>query len=241
MTDEEQIDSEEKPNPYKGYKNYVAEINLAEKDINVGLSKLKEKLNANENIYGDSAKLTKMLQDYYDKYQALNIAYKSSNVPPSIPVRELDRRQKEIQTFKSNYDRMRKTLDEAKSQKYAFNKQVFNPNEEYKGDERMQGMSNAELKAYQKDKLQDQNKELERINLEAKKGIVLSNEIKATLKDQDAKIDDLGENIDQWDSGMKKVTKKFENYMVGQKTCCLLIILIIEVGAAIAIYFLLKS
>lgn len=238
---EEQQEEDTKPNYYKNYKSFVSEINLKEKDINVGLSALKEKLASKGNIYQDTAKINKLLQEYYDLYNSLNLAYKSGDVPPSIPMRELDRRQKEIQVFKSNYDRMRKILDEIKSSKYSFNKQLFAPGEDYKGDEKMQNMTNNELKAYQKDKLQDQNKELERIDLEAKKGIVLSNDIRANLKDQDVKIDDLGENIDQWDTGMKKVTRKFERYMIGQKTCCLLTILIIEVGIALAIYFILKG
>lgn len=226
---------------YKDYRHYINEINMKEKDINNCISKFKDKMDSKENTFMEQNNLKKLLEEYYKKYSELSDAYKPGNVPTSLPLRELQRRQQEIQAFKFTYERMKKTLDEFRNQKYAFNKQVFNPNEEYKGDERMQDMSNQELKDYQKEKLNLQNNELIEIEKNAKKGIVLSNEIKAELKHQDLKLDDLEENIDQWDSGMKRVTKKFEKYITGSKTCCLIIILIVEVAIAIGIYFILKK
>ena len=78
---------------------------------------------------------TNLLKKYKDKEDILENAYSDKNAPSGFPLRELDKRQKEIQQFKFNYEKMEKEFNVHTEEKYRFRGQItedYNQKEEYK-------------------------------------------------------------------------------------------------------------
>ena len=208
------------------YKNIINKISNFNQSINSG----------NENTGNLESEIQKDIANFKQIYSELENGYSNRNAPP-IPPAELDRRQKEIQKLNINLTSLNDTFQVALQIKYAY-KVNDRFKGEYKQTEEMKNMSNSELLAYQKDKIKQQDNQIDDITLEVKKGRVLAKEAKHQLQDQDKELDALQEDVDKLDSKMNRVTKKFENYVIQQSTCKIIIILVIEVAIALISYLL---
>ena len=105
----------------------------------------------------------------------------------------------------------------------------------------MKGMTNKELIVLQKDKINQQDKKIDDITLEVKKGRVLAKEAGHIIDDQNKQLDLLQEDMDRLDNRFKRGIKRFENYVSRQSGCCIIIVLIIELVVAFVIYFILGN
>ena len=76
------------------------------------------------------------------------------------------------------------------------------------------------------------------IAMDVKKGKVLAREAGVIIKDQNAQLDDLQEEMDKLDSNFQKGIKRFQNYAKKQSGCCITIILILEIVATFLIFYL---
>ena len=173
-----------------------------------------------------------------DKNDELSNAYSNSNAPSTIQMIELDRRQKEIQLLKNSIkDEENNFLTVVKS-KYSYK---GNNSGEYIPTDEMKGMTNKELIVLQKDKINQQDKKIDDITLEVKKGRVLAKEAGHIIDDQNKQLDLLQEDMDRLDNRFKRGIKRFENYVSRQSGCCIIIVLIIELVVAFVIYFILGN
>ena len=68
---------------------------------------------------------------------------------------------------------------------------------DYQPTEEMKTMSNSELLMFQKDKIKDQDKQIDDITLDVKKGRVLAKEAQHTMEEQNKQLDQLQEDIDK--------------------------------------------
>ena len=133
-----------------------------------------------------------------------------------------------IQEIESSYKNVQ-------NQKYAFKGSVP---DNYQQTEEMKSMSNSELMQLQKDKIEEQDKVIDDVILDVKKGRVLAKEAAHIIDDQNKQLDNLQEDIDRLDSRMQRGIKRFENYVTKQSGCCLILTLLIELGIGIGIYFI---
>ena len=169
-------------------------------------------------------------------YNKLDGAYKGKNYPRYIPDREIDRRQKEIQGLKMNYERLDNSLKSLETKKYGYNEDMFKDN--YVQDENLDGLSSKQLLHLQKDKITDQDKQIEDITLKVKQGKKKAMEVNDNLNEQNKNIEEMGKNVEKLESAVERTTKKFENYVANASTCKMMIIIILEVVVAILIYVL---
>ena len=103
----------------------------------------------------------------------------------------------------------------------------------------MKNMSNSELLTFQKEKIKEQDKIIDDITLDVKKGRVLAKEAGNIMEQQNKELDQLQEEIERVDSRFQRGIKRFENYVQKQSGCCIIIILIIELAIALLIFFIL--
>ena len=112
----------------------------------------------------------------------------------------------------------------------------------YQLDDQAKNMSNSELLEYQQRKIKDQDQEIEEITGEVKKGKEMGKVIKTNLETQNKLLDDVETGMDNLDSKMSKTRKKFDNYVANSSSCCLTFVIILEIGALVAmLIFIFKS
>ena len=131
----------------------------------------------------------------------LDNAYSNRNAPSQIPGMELDRRQKEIQKMNIEILEIEKSFKNLQNQKYAFKNTTTD--EPYKQSEEMKTMSNRDLYQLQKEKVSDQDKILDDVILDVKKGRVLAKNAGEMIQEQNKQLDQLQEDIDRLDSRMQ--------------------------------------
>ena len=180
--------------------------------------------------------IEKDIQNLKSKKSELENAYSITNAPSFIPTNELDKRQKDIQQLGNDVSELENSYKNIKNQKYSFKGKM---SENYELDDNLKNLSNSELRQAQQEKIKQQDNQIGDIIVDVKKGRVLAKEAGHTLEEQNKQLDELQEEVDQLDSKFKRGIKRFENYVVQQKTCCLTIILIIEIVGAFLIYFFL--
>jgi len=221
---------------YIDFTNVLNKQKDAIKEIHQKVYQLKGMSNANTTDF--EGEIRKDIKKIKDKNDELSNAYSNSNAPSTIQMNELDRRQKEIQQLKISIKDEENNFITVVKAKYSYK---GNRSGEYTPTEEMKGMTNNELMALQKDKINQQDKKIDDITLEVKKGKVLAKEAGHIIKDQNKQLDLLQEDIDRLDSRFKKGIKRFENYVAKQSGCCIIIVLIIELVVAFLIYFLLSN
>ena len=178
------------------------------------------------------------IRKYKDLLSKLEDAYSNRNAPSQIPAIELDRRQKEIQKLGINIQDIENSYKNVQNQKYSFKGQMP---DNYQQTDEMKNMSNSELMQLQKEKIDQQDKVIDDVILDVKKGRVLAKEAAHIIDDQNKQLDDLQEDIDKLDSRMQRGIKRFENYVTKQSGCCLILTLIAEFVIAILIFILLSD
>jgi len=222
---------------YTNFPSVLAKQEDAAKEIRKKISNYQQLTSAGQsNTIAIESEIDRDIKNFKDMHSQLENAYSNRNAPSQIPGPELDRRQKEIQKLGYDIQEIEKSYKLVQNQKYAFKGQVP---DNYVQTEEMKTMSNSELLILQKDKINQQDKIIDDITLDVKKGRVLAKEAGHIIQDQNKQLDDLQEDIDRLDSRMQRGIKRFENYVAKQSGCCIIIILLLELFGAAAIYLLL--
>jgi len=220
---------------YSNFKTVMEDQDKKSKEIRGKISNFQQEATKGTNTVSLESDIQKDIKNLRDKVSELENAYSNRNAPSQIPPNELDRRQKEIQKLNISVQDIDKTFKTIQSQKYAFKGQSG----DYKPTEEMKGMSNAELIQLQKEKIDQQDKQIDDITMDVKKGRVLAKEAANQLEQQNKQLDQLQEDIDRLDSRFQRGVKRFENYVNKQSGCCIIICLVVELVIALLIYFLL--
>ena len=239
-SNEQELLEEEKKNNkdfYKKYREFVTELTNIEKQIMADLSSYRDKVSTSgESTIDDENKIKKELSEFTQKLEPLENAYSNRNAPSGYPPQELDRKQKELQKFRINYEDMKKQFNAIYNSKYAY-KNKIGDDVDYMQKEEFKNASTEELMQMQKDKLNEQDERIEDITLDVKKNTTLAKNVGHVIKEQNKKLDVINEDIDITDSRMKTLTGRFANYAKNRSWCCLVIILFIELVIALVAYF----
>ena len=228
-------ESKEK-NYYTEYRDYCVDLSDTEKKISEQLTLYKQKMKDGGLTIELENKIKSLLQHYKTTQNSLNDAYTGINIPSGYPQKELDKRQKEIQQFGFNYEKMLKEYNSYENERYKFKDEI---NEDYTQKEEFKYMSRGELMALEKKKLNNQNEQLESITLDVKKNTELAKHTKHVLKEQNKKMEQINEDMERTQEKMDKVTDRFKNYATNMSWCKLIFIMISEFGLALVAYILL--
>ena len=220
---------------YTNYKEYVAQINDLEKKIRQGLTTFKQQSGKGPTLQIE-AEIKDLLKQYKELYTNLETAYSRRNVPGGFPELTIDERQKEIQKFGINYNDMDKDYKNVEENKYKFKNEI---QEDYSQKEEYKNMTTGELMVVQKNKLKDQDKQIDDIVLDVKKGTQLAKNAGHVMKEQNKQLEQMNQDIDRTKDNMNKLTGRFESYVAKFSMCKMITILIIEliIGAVIIILY----
>ena len=234
MSDDE---NQEEKDFYINYKDYCLELKESEKQIRKQLAEYKTKTKENSSCINLEKDIKKNLQNYKDLVDKLDDAYKEKNTPSGYPFQELDRRQKEIQQFGINYNKMQQELNSNMDDKYRFKGMI---NEDYNEKEEYKYRDTGDLLKLEKKKIDNQNKQIEEITMDVKKNTALAKNAKHVIKEQNKKLELISEDIERTDERMNSLTDRFKNYVSGMSWCRITVILVIEIALAILafIFFL---
>ena len=222
---------------YLNYPGFMEKQDQAKKDLRNKISNFQKAAQSGTNTIGIEDEIERDIKNLKEKHHQLDDAYSNRNAPSHIPSLELDKRQKDIQQLLIDIKEIEKAFKNVQSQKYSFKGKMEEG--DYQPTAEMKTMSNSELLMFQKDKIKDQDKQIDDITLDVKKGRVLAKEAQHTMEEQNKQLDQLQEDIDKLDSRFQKGIKRFENYVAKQSGCCISLVLIAELAAAFLIYFLL--
>ena len=222
-------------NYYTEYRDYCIDLSDTEKKISEELSSYKQKIKEGSNTIELENKIKKLLQYYKTTQNNLEEAYTGINIPSGYPQKELDKRQKEIQQFGFNYERMSKEYNNYENERYKFKNEIT---EDYTQKEEYKYMSSGELMALEKKKLNNQDEQLESITLDVKKNTELAKHTKHVLKEQNKKMEQISEDMERTQEKMDRVTDRFKNYASNMSWCKLILIMLFEFGIALVAYIL---
>jgi chromosome segregation ATPase len=220
---------------YTNYKEYVSQINDLEKKIRQGLTTFKQQSGKGPTLQIE-AEIKDLLKQYKELYTNLETAYSRRNVPGGFPELTIDERQKEIQKFGINYNDMDKDYKNVEENKYKFKNEI---QEDYSQKEEYKNMTTGELMAVQKNKLKEQDKQIDDITLDVKKGTQLAKNAGHVMQEQNKQLEQMNQDIDRTKDNMNKLTGRFESYVAKFSMCKMITILIIEliIGAVIIILY----
>ena len=203
---------------YTNFKTIISELESQAKGLRGDVSSYKQSIDKNENTIDKENKLKQELKNFKTSLDKLDEAYLTKNIPGNMPEATVDQRQKAIKKIRNDYDEINKQFQELNSEKYSFKGQIT---EDYRNKEELKGLNTGELLQLQKNKLSEQDNQIDDIIVDAKKGTVLANNVQHEVKEQNKKIEQVNEDMDMVDSRMKKLTKRFSNYVQQSSYCCL--------------------
>ena len=219
---------------YMNFNGIMSKQEEDSKELRKKISSYQQFASSGTNTISIESEIDREIKKHKELHSQLEDAYSNRNAPSQIPPLELDRRQKQIQQMGINIQETEKSFKNIQNQKYSYKGKLP---DNYQQTEEMKNMSNSELVQLQKDKIEEQDKAIEDVILDVKKGRVLAKEAAHIINDQNKQLDSLQEDIDRLDSRMQRGIKRFEKYVAKQSTCCLTTILIIELVGAFLIYF----
>ena len=233
------LEEEKKPkNFYTEYRDYCNDLSETEKQITNEITLYRNKIKDGSLTIELENKIKNLLKYYKNTQNKLTEAYSGMNIPSGYPQKELDKRQKEIQQFGFNYERMSKQFNDYENEKYRFKDQIT---EDYTQKEEFKYMGSDELLALEKKKLKNQDEQIEEITLDVKKNTQLAKNTKQVIKEQNKKLEQIHEDMDRTQEKMEKVTDRFKNYATKMSWCKLIFIMIIELGIAVGAYLVLMD
>ena len=121
---------------------------------------------------------------------------------------------------------MEKAFLGTQNEKYGFKNFIT---EDYSQKEEYKNMSNDEMMALEKKRLDKQEERLDEICVDVKKGQVLAKNAGKVMKEQNKKLDQINEDIERTDERMNTLTGRFEKYVAGTSMCKMIFIMIIEI------------
>ena len=223
---------------YANYKQYIGELERLEKQIQSELTDYKAKANSGSQTVSDENKIKKNFSNFEEKLSALQTAYNNRNAPSGFPSKTLDTRQKQLQQFRINFDNMRRQYNDIENKKYLYKDKIT---EDYNQKEEFKGFGTDELLTLQKNKLKEQDDQIEEITLDAKKNTVLAKNVGHVIKEQNKELEEINEEMDETQEKMNTLTGRFKNYAKRSSWCCLVVILILELGIALGAYYILVA
>ena len=233
--DEDEIESK---NIYTNYKDFLNNLSETEKKISNELTTYRKKIKDGVLTIDIENKIKKSLEHYNNIQKQLSEGYNYNNIPSAFPIQEIDRRQKEIQQFGLNYENMLSEYNKNEKEKYKFKGFIT---EDYTKKEEFKFMTSEELLTLQKDKIEDQDKQLEEIHKDVKKSTQLAKQTKDVIKDQNKKLEQINEDMERTEEKMNKLTDRFKNYASNISWCKLIVIMLIEFSIAVGAYLFLGS
>lgn len=225
---------------YLNYQSVMKSLDTKNKEARGKIEEYRNQLNqGGTNTQGIESEIQNNIDYLNDSHKKLENGYSNRNAPSTIPGGELDKRQKEIQSLKSSINQLTELFDSVKNIKYGYKVDARFLGE-YKQTDEMKNMSNKELISAQKEKIKQQDKQLEDIANDVVIGDKLAKEFNHELKEQNKQLDDIQKDIDKLDSRMNRMTKRFENYVAKQSGCKIIITLVIEAVIAGVIYLVMS-
>lgn len=213
------------------YHQAYNELVQLEKSINGQLSELQKAVETGANIVKLEQSIETNITAYAKKRDELEREHEKNH--EKLPTKEDDKRTKTINNLKMNLDRMKMKFSGLTKKKYEY--KVDSKYDNYQLDEQRRNMNNQELLQDHERRLKDQDKDLEEIGAMVTKGKVMAKDIKSNLEDQNKLLDDVERGMDNLDSKMSTTKRKFDNYINNSSTCCLSVIIGIELLIFIAL------
>lgn len=210
---------------YSNFKQFLADLTTKENNIRKDLESMKASIGNNENTIEIENRINKDLKSMRELTEQLTQAYSAKNAPANMPEDTLDARQKDIKKFSTVYEELNKDLQKLRDDKYQFKGQIT---EDYRTKEEYKDMTAQELVYAGREKMNKQDERLDEITSDVKKGRVKVKELDHELKEQNKLIQEVTEDMDRVDSRIKKLTKRFADYLGKQKTCCLMIVFLLD-------------
>ena len=229
---------EKEKNYFTDFNFYIQNINLLAKQIRRQLVEFKNKTKDNSLTINLEKNIENDINKYINLVSELNTAYTDLNVPPGFPTSTQRDRQMEIQKLEIDSKAMKEQLDQCKKEKYKFKGGI---DEDYTQKEEYKYMDSRQLEELEKNKLKNQDEQLEEITLEVKKNNVLAKNTKSVLKDQNKKMEVIHEDIDRTKERMNTVTGRFKTYIAKSSWCLIIFILIVELAVGLLAYFVLGN
>ena len=220
---------------HKSYKTKMEELNNIGSEINKLIDTYSKKIDNKENTSQIEIDIQKKIDEYIKFQKKFDEAYDSKNLPPGIPKPQVDKRQREISGCANEYKNFQDRFSALQSRKYEFKTDKL---EQIDYNEKYKGVKTSQLLMVRDNNIKEQNKHLEDISTNVKKGTTLAKNINAELENQNTKLEYLNEDIDKLDSGMKRTMKKFETYIQETSICRYLLLIFILVAIFVGEYFL---
>ena len=159
-----------------------------EKQIIGELSDYREKVSNGSPTIDTETNIRNHFKSLSEKLDILEEAYNNRNAPSGYPYQELDRRQKEIQSYRIKLNEMRKQFNVLHNKKYSYQNKN---DEDYAQKEEFKDADIDELLYMQKKKLDGQDDRIEEITLDVKKNITLAKNARQVMKDQNKKLEQI--------------------------------------------------
>ena len=220
---------------HKSYKTKMEELNNIGSEINKLIDTYSKKIDNKENTSQIEIDIQKKIDEYIKFQKKFDEAYDSKNLPPGIPKPQVDKRQREISGCANEYKNFQDRFSALQSRKYEFKTDKL---EQIDYNEKYKGVKTNQLLMVRDNNIKEQNKHLEDISTNVKKGTTLAKNINAELENQNTKLEFLNDDIDKLDSGMKRTMKKFETYIQETSICRYLLLIFILVAIFVVEYFL---
>lgn len=227
---------EKEKNYFTDFNFYMQNINNLAKQIRNELIEFKKKTKDNSLTISLEKRIENDIDKYNNLVSELNNAYRDLNVPPGFPQSTQRERQQEIQKLEIDSKTMKEQLEQCKNEKYKFKGGI---DEDYTQKEEFKYMDSRQLHELEREKLKNQDEQLEGITLEVKKNNVLAKNAKSVLKDQNKKMEVINEDIDRTKERMETVTGRFKTYVAKSSWCLIIFILIVELAVGLLAYFVL--
>ena len=230
--------SEKEKNYFTDFNFFIQNINNLAKQIRKQLIEFKNKTKDNSLTINLEKNIENDINKYINLVSELDTAYKDINVPPGFPQNTQRDRQKEIQKLEIESKTMKEQLELCKKEKYKFKGGI---NEDYNQKEEFKYMDSGQLEELEKEKLKNQDEQLEGITLEVKKNNVLAKNTREVLKDQNKKMEVINEDIDRTKERMNSVTGRLKTYVAKSSWCLIIFILIVELAIGLLAFFILGN
>lgn len=237
LLDDSNENSDYKPkNYYTEYRDFCRELNDTEKKIKNELLTYKSKMKNGSTTIEIERNIKSLLQYYNEIQNHLSEAYSTRNVPSGYPLKELDKRQKEIQQFGFNYEKLQKEYNTFENEKYKFKGEI---NEDYNQKEEYKYLTSEELLTYEKKKIKNQDERLEDLTLDVKKNTQLAKHTGHVIKEHNKKLEQINEDMDRTEEKMNKLSNRFKAYASSLSWCKMIFIILVELFIGLGAYLLL--
>ena len=218
---------------YTSFKGIESQQNEALKKIRDKITNFRNDSKNGKNTISIETDIEREIKNFKDKVRELENGYSDRNAPTTLIDEELERRRQKIQKMSIDIEEIQKTFQSNQNDKYSFKANLDN----YGPTEEVKEMSNDEIMQLNKKKLNEQDDQIGDIIDETVKVKKLNREAQEIIKDQNNALDKMEEDMDKLDSKFQSGIKRFQRYAAKASTCCIIVILILEIiGAGLILW-----